>query len=214
MENGYPFSFDYPNLHANYITRKRKEWTRKTMSENNKIVFVDVDDVCALLEPVWLGRYNKDYNDNLKDEDLKEWAIEKFVKPECGLKIYTYLKDPGMYDEVVPRKGALEGVNALREMGYRVLFATACPVEVAGRKFHWLREHGFVKKERDYIEIRDKSLLRGGYMIDDSYDNVSGFTGYGYLLTRPWNKKYIWYHRVDSWENFIEIMKTYIGKGM
>ena len=215
MENGYPFSFDYPNLHANYITRKEKGWAGMSRKKQMKVVYVDVDDVCALLEPVWLGRYNKDYNDNLTDEDLKEWSIEKFVKPECGLKIYEYLKDPKIYDEVLPRDGALDGVNAIREMGhYRVLFATSCPVEVAGRKFHWLREYGFIKKERDYIEIRDKSLLRGDYMIDDSYDNVSGFTGYGYLLTRPWNRKYIWYHRINDWKDFVNILKDNKGKGI
>lgn len=179
-----------------------------------KIVFVDVDDVCALLSPVWLGLYNKDYNDNLTDDDLTDWYIDKFVKPECGLKIYHYLKEPSMYDKVEPREGALAGVEALRQIGFRVLFATSCPVEVAGRKFYWLREHGFVKKERDYIEIRDKSLLLGRYMIDDNYENVNGFAGYGYLLTRPWNKKYKWYHRVESWEEFIPIMQKNYNKGI
>jgi 5'-nucleotidase len=181
---------------------------------SNKIIFVDVDDVCALLSPVWLARYNKDYDDHLTDEDITDWNIHQFTKPECDLKIYQYLKDPGMYDEVKPREGALEGVEALREIGFRVLFATSCPVEVAGRKFYWLKEHGFIKKERDYIEIRDKSLLLGRFMIDDSYDNVNGFTGYGYLLTRPWNEKYKWYHRIASWEEFIIIMKENYNRGI
>ena len=180
----------------------------------NKIIFVDVDDVCALLSQVWLARYNKDYDDNLTDDDITDWNIHQFTKPECGLKIYQYLKDPTIYDEIEPREGALKGVNALRELGLRVLFATACPVETAGRKFFWLKEHGFIKKERDYIEVHDKSLLLGRYMIDDSYDNVHGFSGYGYLLTRPWNKKHQWYHRTGSWEEFIPIMKENYLRGL
>lgn len=214
MNNEYPFSFDYPNLHANYITRKGKGWAGKPMKKETKIIFVDVDDVCARLSEVWLGRYNKDYNDNLTDKDLTDWNIDKFVKPECGLKIYHYLKDPGIYDEVVPRDGSIEGVNILRELGYKVLFATSCPIEVAGRKFHWLKQYDYIKKERDYIEIRDKSLLKGEYMLDDSYDNVSGFTGYSYLLTRPWNKNRLWYHRVIDWNEFISIMKENAARGL
>jgi len=212
----YGFTFDYPNLHANYITRKRQEETRRMGKKkmSGKILFQDVDDVTAKLAPVWLGLYNKDYDDNLTEEDITDWGIDKLVKPECGLKIYDYLKDPHIYDEVIPTPGALEGTNALREMGYRVLFATSCPVEVAGRKFHWLEQYGFIKKERDYIEIRDKSLLKGDYMIDDNYDNCRGFTGYGYLMKAPWNVKYKWYHRAENWEDFIKQMKEYVGKGM
>jgi 5'-nucleotidase len=180
----------------------------------NRVCFVDVDDVCAKLAPVWLGRYNVDYDDHLTEENITDWNIHEFTKPECNLKIYSYLKDPTLYDEVLPTLGALEGVNKLREMGYRVLFATSCPVEVAGRKFHWLKQYDFIKKERDYIEIRDKSLLKGEYMIDDNYDNVQGFSGYGYLMKAPWNIKYKWHHRAENWEDFIKKMKEYVGKGM
>lgn len=207
----YAFTFDYPNLHANYITRKKEERTRKTMDVKNKIIFVDVDDVCAKLAPIWLGLYNKDYDDNLTEGDISDWGIDKLVKPECGIKIYHYLKDPKIYDPVLPTSGALEGVNNLREMGLRVLFATACPVEVAGRKFHWLREYGFIKKERDYIEIRDKSLLKGDYMIDDNYDNCNTFSGRGYLMKAPWNIKYNWDYRAENWEDFIKKMKEHVN---
>ena len=214
MENGYPFSFDYPNLHANYITRKEKGRAEMSRKKQMKIVYIDVDDVCAKLSTVWLGRYNKDYDDHLTEEDITDWDIHKFTKPECNLKIYKYLEDPNMYNEVMRREGACDGVNSLREMGYRVLFATSCPVEVAGRKFYWLKQWDFIKKERDYIEIRDKSLLKGDYMIDDNYDNCRGFTGYGYLLKAPWNIKYKWYHRVEDWAEFVAILKDKIGKGM
>jgi len=210
----YGFTFDYPNLHANYIIKKERGRAEMSKKKRMKIVYVDVDDVCAKLAPVWLGRYNKDYDDNLTENDITDWDIHKFTKPQCNLKIYDYLKDPAMYDYVLPTPGALEGVNKLREMNYRVLFATSCPVEVAGRKFHWLRQYDFIKKERDYIEIRDKSLLKGDYMIDDNYDNCRGFTGYGYLMKAPWNVKYTWYHRAENWEDFIKIMKEYIARGM
>jgi len=175
-----------------------------------KIIFMDVDDVCALLSQVWLARYNKDYNDNLTDKDITDWSIDKFVKPECGIKIYKYLEDPTLYDNIKPREGAVEGIEALKKMGYRVIFSTSCPIEVAGRKFYWLQDNGFTLKEREYTEIRDKSLLKGEYMFDDSYDNVAGFSGEACLLTRPWNEKYSWNWRVKDWDEYISQMKKRI----
>lgn len=60
-------------------------------SMNNKIFAVDVDDVCLDLNSVWLEDYNQVYNDNLKTEDITDWIITKFVKPECGNKIFDLL---------------------------------------------------------------------------------------------------------------------------
>ena len=38
-------------------------------------VAVDVDDTCVVLVGTWLDRYNQDYNDNLKPEDITDWNI-------------------------------------------------------------------------------------------------------------------------------------------
>ena len=168
-----------------------------------KIFFVDIDDICALLTPVWLARYNLDYNDTLTEKDLHSWGIWEYVKPECGKLIYTYLNNPHIYDTVLPREGSKEGVNALRNMGFRVVFATSTPMSTAGRKFFWLQEHGFHPESRDYVECEDKSLLLGDFMFDDGFHNVKGFRGMGFLLTRPWNRTEVWNPRVTSWKQMI-----------
>ena len=214
MDNNYPFSFDYPNKHANYITRKGTSLSMRPIRAKEKIVYVDVDEVCAQLHPVWLKHYNKDWDDNLKSEDVTDWAIEKFVKPECGVKIYDYIKNPSIYDEIIPNPGALEGVNRLRELKYRVLFPTSCGEGISGRKFFWLKDWGFIQKIRDYIEISDKGLLLGDYMFDDYYDNAVSFTGYAYLLNKPHNLKQRWYRRVNNWEEFIKKMEDNHKRGM
>ena len=54
------------------------------------IVAVDIDDVIISLVPTWLHLYNKDYKDNLSKNDITDWQIDKFVKPECGINIYNY----------------------------------------------------------------------------------------------------------------------------
>ena len=80
-----------------------------------KIVAIDVDGTIADLAEIWLARYNKDWNDNLKKKAWIEWGVDKFVKPECGIKIFDYLEDPTIYDDVLPIEGAKEGVDWLRQ---------------------------------------------------------------------------------------------------
>lgn len=169
----------------------------------NKIFFVDVDDICALLTPVWLARYNKDFGDELMENDLLSWGIWEYVKPECGKRIYQYLKDPHIYDTVLPRDNSVWGVNTLRNFGFRVVFATSTPIETAGVKYNWLMYHGFHPETKDYVECEDKSLLLGDYMFDDGFHNVENFSGLAYLLTRPWNSNNFWSPRVKSWEQLI-----------
>jgi 5'-nucleotidase len=174
-----------------------------------KIAIIDVDDICALLTDRWLEDYNADWGDTLTEDKLLGWDIQKYVHPDCGTRIFEYLEHPEIYDNVLPRPGSVEGVNTLRLMNYRVVFATSTPLSTAGRKFVWLQKHGYEPVKKDYVEIDDKSLLRGDIMFDDGFHNVKDFYGLGILLTRPWNILEEWDDRVASWEHLIAEIKNY-----
>lgn len=165
-----------------------------------KVVYVDVDGVCANLGKAWIGIYNRLWNDDLDYRSVKSWGVHQYVKPECGFKVYDILEMPALYDEVEPIPGAFEGVENLKHAGdYRVVFATSSVNRSAGVKLRWLVKHHFLEwgeretLSRDYIEIHDKSLLRGFALIDDGPHNVSGFAGIGLL--------YKDYHNVDFHNN-------------
>jgi 5'-nucleotidase len=177
------------------------------MTKEKPIIAMDVDDICAQLMVEWLARYNKDYGDNLKIKDITDWDISRFVKPECGNRIFRYLQDPSLYDNVKPTEGAVEGVAELRKLGYRIFFVTSSPLETPNRKYYWLKDNGFKPVEKDYVELRDKSVLLMDYMFDDRYDNAANFSGTAFLLTRPWNKKYYYGNRVSNWKEFLDKIK-------
>jgi 5'(3')-deoxyribonucleotidase len=175
------------------------------------IVFVDVDDVCADLMPTWLSRYNKDYDDNLTRESMTEWSLLKRVKPECGEKIYDYLEDPTLYDDVLPIGGAFSGVECLRQRGYRVVFATSATNGAAGSKLRWLIRYGFLQENPkrtypDYVEGYDKGLLLGDVLIDDGPHNVQKFQGYSILMRRPHNQNFQWPVVAENWGDVIGLM--------
>ena len=174
---------------------------------NKFTIAMDIDDICAKLMDEWLRRYNADYKDRLAEKDILGWGVSKFVKPECGNRMYEYLHDPTIYDNVKVTRGALEGIKELRKMGHRVVFVTATAIGSAGRKFKWLNDNGFSVELKDYAEITDKSLIRADFMFDDRYDNVKTFGGTAVLMTRPWNKNEVYPIRVTSWKEFLNIVR-------
>jgi len=166
-------------------------------------VFVDIDGVLVDFCRSWLNRYNQDFGDALTVEQIVEWEVHKFVKPECGPRVYDYLYDPTLYDAAFPIPGSLEGIRLLRAAGYRVVFATSTAHGVFGRKLDWLLLHRYIEQNParfypDYVEINDKSLLRGDVLIDDGWHNILMFQGIGILVDCPWNRAFDWPHRVYS----------------
>lgn len=172
-------------------------------------IFVDVDDVTLDLLSEWLRLYNLDYESNLKPEDILAWDVSKFVSKDCGNKIYDYLNLVTLYNNVNAFPGALDGVNTIRQMGHRVVFATASIPNrhMSFRKLTRLNDLGFNVDFKDYIELPDKSLLRGEFLLDDNYNNVVNFSGKGFLFTRMHNLAYHYKHRISSWNQFVELIR-------
>lgn len=175
--------------------------------ENPLIVFVDVDGVVADLGTEWVRRYNADYDDTLDYHNgITGWDMSAAVKPECGKKIFDYLHAADLYDGVQPIEHALAGVQSLRALGYRVVFATSTNVHQAGNKLRWLARHGFLELKYgtispDYVELHDKHLLRGFALIDDGPHNLAGFKGGRILFHAGHNARHVddTFTRLRSW---------------
>lgn len=173
--------------------------------KKNNIILVDVDDVVADLIHGWLSIYNKIANDNLLQDDIKDWDIGNFVKPEYKHIIYEIIENPNIYDVIEPVEGALSATRKLKAAGYRLVYVTASAITTAGKKFYWLNKHGFDVELKDYIEAKDKSLIFGNYMIDDGAHNIeSTLAPDGLLFSKPWNESYEAINRVNNWDEILE----------
>jgi len=166
---------------------------------NKKIIAMDVDGVCGDLLSPWIKKYNFDWEDNLSVDEITDWDIHQFVKPQCCSHIYSYIEDPSIYDEVLPIEGAINGVFYLKTLGYRVVFVTHSTEGHSGRKYRWLFDHDFIDMSDDYIECKDKSLLMADYIVDDYIINVNSFRGKSVLFTQPYNKRFLFTPRADNW---------------
>lgn len=177
-----------------------------------KRVLVDVDAVVADLIPVWLGFYNKDYDDNLVASDIFKWGIHEIVKPECGAGIFNYLERTDLYDNVKPIDGAISGVQWLRQHSYDVRFVTSGVFE---SKIRWLGRHGFLMGENwlyshDVVVAHDKSIINADIMIDDNIKNCENFKGKSVLFAQPWNTGSHPWFRADGWVDVIQ----YLARGL
>jgi 5'-nucleotidase len=175
------------------------------------VIAIDVDGTIADLVEEWLHRYNVDYDDDLTPGDITSWDTSQFVKPECGKKIFQYLNDPTLYDDVLPIKDSLEVIAALRSAGHRVFFATATNTNQMVPKMLWLERHGFVNVEygivcKDYIPVQDKSLIRADLLIDDGIHNLEVFVRRKILFSQPWNKSDSEYPRACSWKSVARLL--------
>jgi 5'-nucleotidase len=168
------------------------------------IILVDVDYVTARTHEQWLKRYNDEFEDNLRMEDVKSWGIDQYVKPVCGKQIYKYLRDTDLYDNVLPVEGALWGVNTLRSMGHRVVFLSA-GIHIG--KLDWLLKHKFIETEKDLIIAQDKSLINSEFLIDDGWHNIESFKqGIGLLFDAPHNRQFDYSLRVCDWKGVVEMI--------
>ena len=173
-----------------------------------KRLAIDMDQVICDLLTVWIDRYNNDYGDNLKKEDITEWNWHHLTKPECGKKVYEYLDDQNMFENLPVIEGSQEVVKELSEK-YEILIVTA-PWNVYNviPKYKWLKKHFAFIDERNYVFTRNKSLVKADWLIDDKAKNFEGFVGQGLLYDAPHNKNENRYPRMKNWEEIRNYFKS------
>jgi 5'(3')-deoxyribonucleotidase len=88
-----------------------------------KSIAIDLDDTLSLLGIDWIKAYNDMYGDTLQHEDITDWAIDTFVKPECGKAIYDLLT-PHLFRTAEVRPFAQEVTKWLSEF-YDIKIVTA-----------------------------------------------------------------------------------------
>lgn len=148
---------------------------------------VDLDTTLNELEITWLERYNADYNDCLTVENMIDWDVSAYVKPECGYKVYDYLDEPGFFRNLGIKPGAREGMQFLWEH-FEVYIVSAAHPNTVADKWGWIQEHlPFIPYEH-FIALSRKDLLKLDYLIDDGPHNIEQFSGTGIVFDMPYNR--------------------------
>lgn len=168
-------------------------------------ILCDLDGICADLATPWIADYNLLYADKLTLENFTSWDWHKFVKPECGEKLYDIIEQDGYFANLKPMPGAPEAIEALRSAGHEITIVSS-PTKgrtSAGDKIAWsVRELGL--KRQDVIMAHKKELVRGDVLIDDSPKNVQKWlkvnSSLAMSIAYPYNREKIThYEKFGSW---------------
>lgn len=175
------------------------------------VLLFDLDGICSDLARKWLETYNRDWQDQLTLDQIVEWEWHKFVKPECGKKIYHYLSRPGFFADLEPIPGCRE---VLESLAHRVelVVVTASPKEAMRDKVEWVRRHlPFVHRSNIVITYR-KDLVRGDFMFDDAPRNLRHFQGIRIMMDYPYNRDFHDCYRVHNWEGFAQLIDQFLNQ--
>lgn len=175
------------------------------------VLLFDLDGICTNLAKKWLAVYNQDWGDHLTLADIVAWEWHRFVKPECGKRIYHYLNRPGFFADLEPIPGCIEVLGRLAERTELVV-VTASPKEAAEAKMTWVRRHlPFVPRHNIVITYR-KDLVRGDFMFDDAPRNLRYFQGIRILMDYPYNRDFHECYRVSDWTQFEQLMEHFLAE--
>jgi len=181
-------------------------------------IYIDMDDVLVEFRQYWLNAYNKTYNDNLKNEDVDMWNLERIVKPECGMNIFEFIKTPGFFYKLPPIDGALESVEELiRLFGREKIYIISASLGFAfNDKFKWVEKY-LPKLTGQIIFTKNKSIVqtKDSILLDDGPHNVEAFAkagGYPILFDAPYNRNLKIAPRVYNWQEAVEVIKKFYGR--
>ena len=152
---------------------------------------IDCDDVINNLVLAWIECYNKDYDDNLKIEDIKSWDIGSYSK--IGNKFYEYLGDGKLFKMLSINDGAAEVIEKLCENNevYIVTANASYNTGVCDDKVDFIKKFMPLFPIKNIIFINNKSLLDLDVLIDDGLHNLEHFKGKRVLFQRPWNENWM-----------------------
>ncbi|RAS71882.1 5' nucleotidase, NT5C type [Priestia endophytica] len=174
-----------------------------------KTLLIDMDSVLCDLMTDWHKRYNEDYNDNLSVDRLLCWDSAKYVKKECGNKIYDYLDEEGLFLNLKPLPNAIEVLQRLHKH-YNIFIVTTSHTYAYTEKELWVRNHIPFIGAKKIIFTHQKNQVKGDLLFDDAPHNLEAFKDAGrqvVAMDYPYNRN-INVPRVKSWLEFEDFLQT------
>ena len=149
-------------------------------------VGIDIDNVTCNTTEAVLAHYNEKFNDNLKVDDIKDYYIEQFVKPEAREIIPRYFEDKEMWKRVhVINQKAIQWLIDNTHVWW--VTSTQC--------INIPKKESFLKRNFQNIDVSDrliratnKQMLMFDYAIDDYHKNLKGGAYQPVCIAYPWNE--------------------------
>ena len=182
-------------------------------------VGIDLDNVLNDLNVKWIERYNNDYNDYLKPQQVNSWFIHRYTKN--GFGIYNYLKDTDLLEELEPTKDSkmyLELLNKLDYPKFELFVVTATDYNNIKNKIDWINKYfKGVFSSSNIIMTKRKELINVDILVDDAAHNLVSFPNHKILFKQPWSETHLLnginYKTANDWSDVYNYI-TLIGENL
>jgi len=139
---------------------------------NPKIILTDLDGPLADFEGEFLRRWRDKYPDEffIPFEERRSFFFNDEYPEHLRKQAADVLEEPGFFAALAPVTSGLEAVKSMVELGHKVVICTSdIYMNKSGLadKRAWVEKHLGVPLAKGMIFTRDKTLVRGDYLIDD-----------------------------------------------
>lgn len=173
-----------------------------------RTILVDMDDTATWLLPVWVNWLNHKHNLNVDWHDIKEWDMSLAFPKLTKQQIYEPLSTEEIWNEVVPREGAVKVLTGLHECGlYEIFICTSTDYRNIKPKYEKVicKYFPFIDWKH-FIVISRKQMVNADYIIDDAPHNlVGGCQKHRLLISMPHNENFYLgdtgIERADNWND-------------
>ena len=136
-------------------------------------VLVDMDGVLANFEKKFLENYMNTYPNEFSiplDKRINHFSIIEAYPLHLREKVESIYTSKGFFESLEPIEGAIEAIQEMKALKIQVAFCTA-PLSqyehCVSEKYKWIEKHFGFDWTKRIIMTKDKTIVRGDYLIDD-----------------------------------------------
>lgn len=191
----------------------------KLNNMNKKIIKIDVDGVLRDMLSMMCHIYNREYNENIKPEDVKDYDVDVSF-PKCkevdGMSAKYFFFNEMAWEvyncaNILPK--AKEAIDILYSLGYYIIIVTN--QESYSNQLYtlmWLDNNDIYYDSICFT--KDKSIIKGDIMIDDCIDFLKQCDNNEEELVcvkAPYNENDNFFTKVPSLYHYVRFLETQEG---
>lgn len=169
------------------------------------IIGIDIDNCLNNLCEAVLSVYNEDSGDSLKQSDITDYYIEKFVKEPFKDNFYRYFTDKRIWQRIKPIEDCRKYISKLHSEGKEIIFVTKTEPYNFYKKEKWLQNlFPFLDIRKCLYCCPNKKLIQVDVLIDDCPKNFADGR-INICFAYPWNEDYKGI-RCKNWKEIYNIL--------
>ncbi len=182
---------------------------------NMKTILIDLDGPVANFEKGFVERWKVKFpNENyIPIEERKMFYLVKEYPQDQKEKVESIILEEGFFSSLEPTEGSIESIKEIQNAGHKIFFCTAgiydnknCLTE----KKLWVENYFGHDLARTIVFTKDKTVIRGDYLIDDNPNIIMGEYIPEWeliLFDQPFNIEIQIQNRLESnWQNWKDIL--------